>query len=37
MRALEEALRSPELDAGQKEAVRQLLDHLKPDTTPTEG
>ena len=36
MRALEEALRSPELDDSQKEAVRQLLEHLKPDVPATE-
>jgi len=37
MRALEEALRSPELDDSQKEAVRQLLEHLKPDAPATDG
>jgi tetratricopeptide (TPR) repeat protein len=37
MRSLEEALRSPELDDSQKEAVRQLLEHLKPDAPATEG
>jgi hypothetical protein len=34
MRSLEEALRSPELDEPQKEAVRQLLEHLKPESPP---
>lgn len=36
MRALQEALRSPELDDTQREAVRQLLDHLKPED-PAQG